>query len=80
MDPDAPQYTLRDQVADAAGLLGALGLARAHVVGFGGGELDRRNMAGVHYSTDYFESSVSVNGSRCRSWRSSCRCTAKRCR
>lgn len=37
VDPDAPRYTLRDLVADAAGLLGALGLPRAHVVGFGAG-------------------------------------------
>ncbi|TDD90509.1 alpha/beta fold hydrolase [Actinomadura rubrisoli] len=36
-DPDAPAYTLRDLVADAAGLLGALGLPRAHVVGMGPG-------------------------------------------
>lgn len=37
VDPDAPGYTLRDLVADAAGLLAALGLARAHVAGFGVG-------------------------------------------
>ena len=37
MDPDAPQYTLRDLVADVPGLLGALDLPRAHVVGFGVG-------------------------------------------
>ena len=50
MDPDAPQYTLRDLVADAAGLLDALDVARAHVVGFGVGGwiaqlmgLDRRD-------------------------------------
>jgi pimeloyl-ACP methyl ester carboxylesterase len=36
-DPDAPAYTLRDLVADAAALLEALGVARAHVVGFGPG-------------------------------------------
>jgi pimeloyl-ACP methyl ester carboxylesterase len=36
-DPDAPQYTLRDLVADAAGLLDALDMPRAHVVGFGVG-------------------------------------------
>ncbi|WP_440067031.1 alpha/beta fold hydrolase [Streptosporangium sp. OZ121] len=32
--PGAPGYTLRDLVADAAGLLDALGLARAHLVTF----------------------------------------------
>jgi pimeloyl-ACP methyl ester carboxylesterase len=37
VDPDAPGYTLRDLVADAAGLLEALGLPRAHVAGFGVG-------------------------------------------
>ncbi len=37
VDPDAPRYTLRDLVADAAGLLDALGLPRAHVVGYGVG-------------------------------------------
>ncbi|MDQ4039150.1 MAG: alpha/beta fold hydrolase [Actinomycetota bacterium] len=37
VDPDAPRYTLRDLVADAAGLLDALDLPRAHVVGFGAG-------------------------------------------
>ncbi|RCW41073.1 pimeloyl-ACP methyl ester carboxylesterase [Halopolyspora algeriensis] len=37
VDPDAPQYTLRDLVADAAGLLEALEVPRAHVVGFGVG-------------------------------------------
>lgn len=36
-DPDAPQYTLRDLVDDATGLLDALGLPRAHIVGFGCG-------------------------------------------
>ncbi|MFB4315473.1 alpha/beta fold hydrolase [Actinomadura sp. 21ATH] len=36
-DPDAPAYTLRDLVADAAGLLDALELPRAHVAGFGAG-------------------------------------------
>lgn len=36
-DPEAPAYTLRDLVADAAGLLDALGLERAHVVGAGPG-------------------------------------------
>ncbi|WP_067454993.1 alpha/beta fold hydrolase [Actinomadura macra] len=36
-DPDAPDYTLRDLVADAAGLLDALDLPRAHVAGFGVG-------------------------------------------
>ncbi|AXK37122.1 alpha/beta hydrolase [Streptomyces armeniacus] len=36
-DPDAPPYVLRDLVADAAGLIGALGLRRAHVAGFGVG-------------------------------------------
>ena|SRR5215217_1258292 len=35
--PEAPAYTLRDLVADAAGLLDALGLARAHVAGYGVG-------------------------------------------
>jgi pimeloyl-ACP methyl ester carboxylesterase len=37
VDPDAPGYTLRDLVTDAAGLLAALGLPRAHVAGFGVG-------------------------------------------
>ncbi|QFG25162.1 alpha/beta fold hydrolase [Actinomadura sp. WMMB 499] len=37
VDPDAPGYTLRDLVADAAALLDALNLARAHVVGAGPG-------------------------------------------
>ena len=37
VDPEAPQYTLRGLVADAAGLLDALDLRRAHVVGFGVG-------------------------------------------
>ena len=32
-EPGAPPYTLRDLVADAVGLLDALGLARAHLVG-----------------------------------------------
>ncbi|MFF5263314.1 alpha/beta fold hydrolase [Actinomadura viridis] len=36
-DPAAPRYTLRDLVADAAGLLDAFGLPRAHVAGFGVG-------------------------------------------
>lgn len=36
-DPDAPTYTLRDLVADAACLLDALDLPRAHVVGYGPG-------------------------------------------
>lgn len=33
-EPLAPPYTLRDLVADAVGLLAALGLGRAHFVGF----------------------------------------------
>lgn len=37
VDPDHPQYTLRDLVADAAGLLDELGVPRAHVVGYGVG-------------------------------------------
>jgi len=37
VDPDKPAYTLRDLVADAAGLLDALGVPRAHVAGFGPG-------------------------------------------
>ncbi|TDB87571.1 alpha/beta hydrolase [Actinomadura sp. KC216] len=36
-DPDAPDYTLRDLVADAAGVLDAHDLPSAHVVGFGVG-------------------------------------------
>jgi pimeloyl-ACP methyl ester carboxylesterase len=36
-DPEAPGYTLRDLVADAAGLLDTLGLPAAHVAGFGPG-------------------------------------------
>ncbi|MFB4311686.1 alpha/beta fold hydrolase [Actinomadura sp. GTD37] len=36
-DPEAPSHTLRDLVADAAALLDALGLPRAHVVGAGPG-------------------------------------------
>ncbi|WP_131740265.1 alpha/beta fold hydrolase [Actinomadura roseirufa] len=36
-DPESPGYTLRDLVADAAGLLDALGLPDAHVAGFGVG-------------------------------------------
>ncbi|MBT2208370.1 alpha/beta fold hydrolase [Actinomadura sp. NEAU-AAG7] len=35
--PEAPGYTLRDLVADAAALLEALGLPAAHVAGFGVG-------------------------------------------
>ncbi len=35
--PETPSYTLRDLVADAAALLDALGLERAHVVGAGPG-------------------------------------------
>ena len=37
VDPDAPAYTLRDLAADAAGLVDALGLPDAHVVGRGPG-------------------------------------------
>lgn len=37
VDPDAPAYTLRDLVVDAAGLLDALDLPRAHIVGYGPG-------------------------------------------
>jgi pimeloyl-ACP methyl ester carboxylesterase len=33
VDPDSPGYTLRDLVTDAVGVLDALGIARAHVVG-----------------------------------------------
>ncbi|MFC9970267.1 alpha/beta fold hydrolase [Spirillospora sp. NPDC127200] len=36
-DPEAPDYTLRDLVADAAGVLDALALPSAHVAGFGVG-------------------------------------------
>jgi pimeloyl-ACP methyl ester carboxylesterase len=36
-DPEAPDYTLRDLVADAAGVLDAHELPSAHVVGFGAG-------------------------------------------
>ena len=36
-DPEAPSYSLRDLVADAAGLLDALGLPSAHVAGYGAG-------------------------------------------
>ncbi|MFI6517889.1 alpha/beta fold hydrolase [Spirillospora sp. NPDC050679] len=36
-DPEAPDYTLRDLVADAAGVLDALGLPSAHLAGFGVG-------------------------------------------
>ncbi|MGH3241357.1 MAG: alpha/beta fold hydrolase [Spirillospora sp.] len=36
-DPEAPGHTLRDLVADAAGVLDAHGLPSAHVVGFGVG-------------------------------------------
>ncbi|TDD37685.1 alpha/beta hydrolase [Actinomadura sp. KC06] len=36
-DPEAPAYTLRDLVADAAGVLDAHDLPSAHVVGFGVG-------------------------------------------
>ncbi|MES9607478.1 alpha/beta fold hydrolase [Actinomadura sp. NPDC000929] len=36
-DPEAPRYTLRDLVADAAGVLDAFGLPSAHVAGFGAG-------------------------------------------
>ncbi|MEU5876270.1 alpha/beta hydrolase [Spirillospora sp. NPDC047279] len=36
-DPEAPDYTLRDLVADAAGVLNAYGLPSAHVAGFGVG-------------------------------------------
>jgi pimeloyl-ACP methyl ester carboxylesterase len=35
--PGAPEYALRDLVADAVGLLDALGVARAHVVGMSTG-------------------------------------------
>jgi pimeloyl-ACP methyl ester carboxylesterase len=37
IDPDAPGYTLRDLVTDAVGVLDALGIARAHVVGIATG-------------------------------------------
>lgn len=37
VDPDDPAYTLRDLVADAVGLLDALGVERAHVMGVGPG-------------------------------------------
>ncbi|MDG4820518.1 alpha/beta hydrolase [Asanoa sp. WMMD1127] len=37
VDPDAPAYDLRDLVSDAAALIDALGLGRAHVVGLGVG-------------------------------------------
>jgi pimeloyl-ACP methyl ester carboxylesterase len=37
VDPDAPGYTLRYLVADAAGLLDALDRPRVHVVGYGPG-------------------------------------------
>jgi pimeloyl-ACP methyl ester carboxylesterase len=37
VDPGAPAYTLRDLAADAAGLVAALGLPDAHVVGRGPG-------------------------------------------
>ena len=33
VEPDSPDYTLRDLVADAVGVLDGLGIARAHVVG-----------------------------------------------
>lgn len=33
VDPDSPDYTLRDLVADAVGVLDGLGIARAHVAG-----------------------------------------------
>ncbi|TDC89245.1 alpha/beta hydrolase [Actinomadura sp. 7K507] len=36
-DPEAPEYTLRDLVADAAGVLDAFGLPAAHIAGFGAG-------------------------------------------
>lgn len=36
-DPEAPGYTLRDLVADAAGVLDAHDLASAHIAGFGVG-------------------------------------------
>ena len=37
IDPEAPEHTLRDLVADAAGVLDALDLPAAHVAGFGAG-------------------------------------------
>ncbi|MEU4315084.1 alpha/beta hydrolase [Nocardia sp. NPDC024068] len=37
LDPDAPEYNLRDLAADAAALVGALGAARAHLGGIGVG-------------------------------------------
>jgi len=37
VDPDSPGYTLRDLVADAVGVLDALGIARAHVAGLATG-------------------------------------------
>ena len=37
VDPDDPAYTLRDLVTDAVGLLDALGVERAHVMGIGPG-------------------------------------------
>ncbi|MGP4026879.1 alpha/beta fold hydrolase [Actinomadura sp. 3N407] len=36
-DPEAPDYTLRDLVSDAAGVLDAFGLPSAHIAGFGVG-------------------------------------------
>ena len=37
VDPDKPEYTLRDLIEDAVGLLDALGVERAHVMGLGPG-------------------------------------------
>lgn len=37
VDPDRPGYTLRDLVADAAGVLDGLGIGAAHVAGIGPG-------------------------------------------
>jgi len=47
-EPGAPQYALRDLVADAVGLLDALGLARAHVVGMSMGAAIGQLMALDH--------------------------------
>lgn len=50
IDPDSPGYTLRHLVADAAGVLDALGIARAHVAGLATGGFIAQLLALEHPS------------------------------
>jgi len=48
LDEDAPPYSLSDMAADAVGVLDALGVARAHVVGFSLGGAVAQTVAVEH--------------------------------